>query len=36
MEMRGKLAMIKYLERIRSITYDKNFKTWKKDTKEFP
>jgi hypothetical protein len=31
MEMRTKLTIIKYLEKIRSLTYDKNFRAWKKD-----
>lgn len=35
MEMKAKLTMIKYLERIRSIAFDKNFKAWKKDYTEF-
>lgn len=35
MEMPAKLTMIKYLERIRTIAYDRNFRTWKKEGKEF-
>lgn len=34
MEMRAKLTMIKYLDRIRAIAYDRNFKTWKKEGRE--
>lgn len=29
MEMRAKLTMVKYLEKIRSLTYDKDIKAWK-------
>ena len=36
MEMKSKLTIIKYLEKIRSLTYDKDFKTWKKESKEYP
>lgn len=31
MEMRTKLTIVRSLEKIRSITYDRNFKGWKKD-----
>jgi hypothetical protein len=30
MEMKTKLVILKYLEKIRSLTYDKEFKSWKK------
>lgn len=36
MEMKTKLTIIKYLEKIRSLTYDKDFKTWKKESKDCP
>jgi hypothetical protein len=35
MDMKTKITMIKYLNKICSLTYDKDFKSWKKD-KDFP